>query len=87
MKSKQTTHQHEQTFLDRGKNSVVIAGSFDPSAHSENEGFIPAPFTGDVNSSSDQTMERLDEALRATRSEVISEDNSEDDDADDPGQA
>ena len=54
---------------------------------SENEGDIPSPFSGDTDSDQDQTMERLDAALRSAGGEVISEDSPDDDDADDPGEA
>jgi len=87
MNRKTKSGPDEQRYLARGKNNAVIPASFDPSQFSENEGDIPLPFTADEGDDEDQTMERLDAALRATGGEVISEDDPDDDDADDPGQA
>ena len=87
MNRKSKPGPEEQRYLARGKNNSEIHASFDPSHLSENEGDIPSPFTADVADGEDQTIERLDAALRATGGEVISEDDPDDDDADDPGQA
>jgi hypothetical protein len=79
--NKPNNNTEETVYLSRGKSM------FGPAEFPENSGEIPVPFTGDGNSPQDQTMERLDEVLRSTGSEVIFEDSPDDGDADDPGQA
>jgi hypothetical protein len=53
----------------------------------ENGATIPYPFGDTADTSQDQTMERLDEALQSAGGEVIADDDPNDADADDPGQA
>jgi len=87
--TKKANHTPEELrYLARGENTGEIPTAYDPTQHSENEGDIPAPFTGgDSNARQDQTMARLDETFQASGAEVIAEDGPEDGGADDPGQA
>jgi hypothetical protein len=65
--TKKANHTPEELrYLARGENTGEIPTAYDPAQHSENEGDIPAPFTGgDSNARQDQTMARLDEAFQA----------------------
>jgi hypothetical protein len=93
MNTKATDISGSPRYLGRGSNIGGIdplqQGPLqqDPSQQPENDATIPYPFGDTDDTSQDQTMERLDEALHSTGAEVIADDDPNDADADDPGQA
>ena len=88
MNTKATDISGSTRFLGRGSNIGGIDPlQQDPSPQPENEATIPYPFGDTADTSQDQTMEQLDEALQSAGGEVIADDDPNDADADDPGQA